>query len=49
MGNSNTSQLRVLISNDDGINAPGINCLYKHIKKDYDTYVVAPSEERSTT
>lgn len=43
------SKLRVLISNDDGINAPGINCLYKHIKMDHETYAVAPSEERSTT
>lgn len=43
------SKLRVLISNDDGVNAPGINCLYKHIKIDSEAYVVAPSEERSTT
>lgn len=43
------AKLKVLISNDDGINAPGINCLYKHVKIDHDSYVVAPSEERSTT
>ena len=43
------SKLKVLISNDDGINAPGINCLYTHLKIDNDAYVVAPSEERSTT
>lgn len=41
--------MRVLISNDDGINAPGINCLYKHLKSNFESYVVAPSEERSTT
>jgi 5'-nucleotidase len=49
MENRIEKSLRVLISNDDGINAPGINCLYKHIKKSHDAYVVAPSEERSTT
>lgn len=43
------AKLRVLISNDDGVNAPGINCLYNHLKNDNDAYIVAPSEERSTT
>ena len=44
-----TSLLKVLISNDDGINAPGINSLYNNLKNNFDAYVVAPSEERSTT
>ena len=41
--------MKVLISNDDGVHAPGIKCLHKHLKEDFDTFIVAPLEERSTT
>ncbi|MCB9093731.1 MAG: 5'/3'-nucleotidase SurE [Halobacteriovoraceae bacterium] len=41
---------RILMTNDDGVNAPGINSLFKVIKNiNSDTFVVAPLEERSTT
>ena len=39
----------VLISNDDGIHAPGIKALVKAIEDIADILVVAPLEERSTT
>ena len=39
----------VLISNDDGIHAPGIKALSKAIGSVADILVVAPLEERSTT
>jgi 5'-nucleotidase len=39
--------LRVLISNDDGVDAPGIWALYQEISKIADTVVVAPVSERS--
>ena len=39
---------RVLISNDDGIHAPGIQLLEKIVRQDCDdVWVVAPDEERS--
>lgn len=41
--------MRILISNDDGVYAPGINTLYKTLAKEHDVFVVAPLEERSTT
>lgn len=41
--------MKILISNDDGVNAPGINTLYQHLKKDFSCTVVAPSDEKSTT
>jgi len=41
--------MRVLISNDDGIHAPGILALQKYLSKVADVYVVAPLEEKSTT
>lgn len=41
--------MKVLLSNDDGVHAPGINILHKHLKNSFDTFVVAPLEERSTT
>lgn len=40
--------LRILISNDDGIHAPGIHALAKAFKG-HEVYVVAPERERSTT
>ncbi len=41
--------MKVLISNDDGVHAPGIKVLNKVLKENLDTFVVAPLEERSTT
>lgn len=41
--------MRILISNDDGVFAPGIKSLYQHLKSLGEVYVVAPLEERSTT
>ncbi len=41
--------MRILISNDDGVYAPGINTLYKTLSKEHEVFVVAPLEERSTT
>jgi hypothetical protein len=40
---------RVLVSNDDGINAPGLRALVGALSKleDVEVYVCAPSEERS--
>jgi 5'-nucleotidase len=39
--------MRVLISNDDGVEAPGIWALYADMSRHADTVVVAPSSERS--
>lgn len=41
--------MRILISNDDGITAPGINELRKALEKHNEVYVVAPDRERSAT
>jgi 5'-nucleotidase len=41
--------LRILISNDDGVMAPGIRALYKELSSIYQTTMIAPLEERSTT
>lgn len=43
--------MRILLSNDDGVYAPGIKNLYKALKKlpDTEVYMVAPLEERSAT
>jgi 5'-nucleotidase len=41
--------MKILISNDDGVYAPGIESLNQFLKKKFDTFVVAPLEERSTT
>lgn len=38
---------RILISNDDGINAPGLFALYEEIKTVGDAIIVAPDSERS--
>ncbi len=40
--------MRILISNDDGIHAPGIRALYRAFKKFGEVEVVAPLEEWST-
>jgi 5'-nucleotidase len=34
--------LKILISNDDGVDAPGINCLYDHLIEVAEVFVVAP-------
>ena len=41
--------MKILISNDDGVYAPGIKSLYRHLGEEHSTFVVAPLEERSTT
>ena len=41
--------MRILISNDDGVFAPGIKALYEELKQIADVTVIAPLEERSTT
>lgn len=41
--------MRILLSNDDGVHAPGIKSLYKTLSAEFETYVIAPLEERSTT
>lgn len=45
------SELRILISNDDGIYASGIRTLAKRLaaEPDYEVYVCAPDRERSAT
>ncbi len=42
-------RLKILISNDDGIQAEGINVLFDTLKKEHDVIMVAPSEERSAS
>jgi 5'-nucleotidase len=39
--------MRILLTNDDGIYAPGIYALYEALKDDYDLDVVAPEAEMS--
>jgi len=39
--------MRVLLTNDDGIYAPGLWALYKELEKDYELEVVAPDSEMS--
>lgn len=41
--------MKILISNDDGVYARGLEVLYKHLKKLGQVWVVAPLEEKSTT
>jgi 5'-nucleotidase len=40
-------KLRILVSNDDGIDAPGIEALVKELKKLGEVIVVAPDKQRS--
>jgi 5'/3'-nucleotidase len=40
-------RLRILVSNDDGIDAPGIEAVVKELKKLGDVDVVAPDKQRS--
>ncbi|HJP18478.1 MAG TPA: 5'/3'-nucleotidase SurE [Nitrospinota bacterium] len=39
--------MTILLTNDDGIAAPGLNALYKEISKSYPVKVVAPESEQS--
>jgi len=39
--------MKILISNDDGINAPGIRALVANLEKENDILVVAPDREQS--
>ena len=39
--------MRILLSNDDGIHAPGIQTLAKHLREFADVQVVAPDRNRS--
>ena len=40
---------KILVANDDGINAPGIKALREELEKDFDVYVIAPDRERSAS
>lgn len=39
--------MRILVSNDDGIQARGLQTLVNHLAHEYEVYVVAPDQERS--
>jgi 5'/3'-nucleotidase len=39
--------MRVLLTNDDGIHAPGLFALYEELRKDFDLEIVAPETEMS--
>jgi len=39
--------LNILLTNDDGIYAPGLNALYQELKNDFDVSIVAPESEMS--
>jgi 5'-nucleotidase len=41
--------MRLLLANDDGVNAPGIRALFNELKSTHEATIVAPLEERSTT
>jgi 5'-nucleotidase len=41
--------MKILLSNDDGVHAPGLRILYEELKKLGTVKVVAPMEEMSTT
>src|SRR5665647_1089265 len=40
-------KMRLLLTNDDGINAKGIYALAKEIEKNHEVIIVAPDKERS--
>jgi 5'-nucleotidase len=40
-------KLRILVSNDDGINAPGIHALVRELRAIGDVTVVAPDKQMS--
>lgn len=39
--------MKILLTNDDGINAPGIKALAKRFSGEHEVYIVAPSSNRS--
>ena len=39
----------LLISNDDGVQSPGLWALKEHFERDYRVFMVAPDRERSAT
>lgn len=39
--------MRILLTNDDGINAEGIQSLYYKLSLKHETYIIAPDRERS--
>ena len=39
--------MNILLTNDDGIHAPGLCALYEALKDEHEVYVVAPDSERS--
>lgn len=39
--------MRILLSNDDGAAAPGIDCMYRHLSKHFDVTVIAPDRNCS--
>lgn len=41
--------MKILLSNDDGVMASGIRSLFKELSPSYETTIIAPLEERSTT
>lgn len=41
--------MKLLLSNDDGVLAPGIRALYQELSAPFDATIIAPLEERSTT
>ena len=41
--------MKILLSNDDGIHAPGLKFMYEELSRYGDVWVVAPLEEKSTT
>lgn len=41
------SKLTVLLTNDDGYNAPGLKCLYDNLKNKFNVITAAPDKERS--
>ena len=41
--------MKILLTNDDGIHAPGLQALYQEMSKLGDVFVVAPDRERSAT
>mgnify|MGYP000858719341 CR=1 FL=1 len=39
--------MRILLTNDDGINAEGINILARELGKDHEVIIAAPDDQRS--
>lgn len=39
--------MKILLTNDDGIHAPGLSALYQALKADHEVFVVAPESEMS--